>query len=139
MKKPLWTTLIVWFAIAFVATTGVFAAYHLTRANCPAVRQFYDSAALDANALTAYFTPLAFLGFLITSVYQARYSAAAEQELQREKERNRKVQHDSMWLTVQIARLHTFSEIDDLANLKATIAEIEEHWSKLSQWMNRDA
>jgi hypothetical protein len=79
---------------------------------------------------------LAFIGFLLTSVYQAYCNAATEQELEKEKSRNTKLQHDSLWLTIQIARLHTFSELKDQKNLEKTIREIEEHWERLSTWMN---
>jgi hypothetical protein len=41
-----------------------------------------------------------------------------------------------MWLTIQIARLHTFTELKDEVNLKQTIRDIEDHWSRLSKWTN---
>jgi hypothetical protein len=100
------------------------------------VKEFFDSSALDTNAITAYFTALAFVGFVITSVYQAHCNAMTEQELGDEKRKNKQLQHDSMWLAIQIARLHTFTELKDDTNFKKTIQEIEDHWSRLSKWMS---
>lgn len=124
------------FLVGFCITTAGFAAYHISRAKCPAIKAFFDSSALDTNAITAYFTALAFVGFFLTSVYQAYCNAATERELDEEKKRNKKLQHDSLWLTIQIARLHTFSELKDQVNLSKTIQEIENHWAGLSKWSN---
>jgi hypothetical protein len=90
MKKPSGKILTVLFVTGFIITSAVFAAYHICRANCPAVKEFFDSSALDTNAITAYFTALAFVGFVITSVYQAHCNAVTEQELEEEKRRNKK-------------------------------------------------
>jgi Serpentine type 7TM GPCR chemoreceptor Srv len=138
MKKPSWKMLVVLFLVGLCFTTLAFAAYHIGLAKIPAVKAFFESSALDTNSITAYFTALAFVGFLLTSVYQAYCNAATEQELEKEKARNTKLQHDSLWLTIQIARLHTFSELKDLENLKKTMREIEDHWGRLSPWINDD-
>lgn len=124
------------FLVAFIVMTVVFAAYHVSRAHYPAVKTWLDASSLDSNAITAYFTALAFVGFLLTSGYQAYCNAATEHELEEEKKRNKKLQHDSMWLTVQIARLRVFSELKDQASLAKTIQEIESHWTRLSKWMS---
>ena len=136
MKKPPWKTLVLLFLVTFFATTVVFAAYHVSRARYPAVKTWLDASSLDSNAITAYFTALAFVGFLLISVYQAYCNAATEHELEEEKKQNRKLQHDSMWLTVQIARLRVFTELKDQVSLDKTIREIESHWARLSQWMS---
>lgn len=75
MKKPTWKTLTVLFFVGFCVTTAGFAAYHIRRAKYPAVERFYESSALDTNAITAYFTALAFVGFLFITVYHAYYNA----------------------------------------------------------------
>jgi len=127
MKKPA-TTLTVCLAIGVFVITAAFVAYHISRAACPAVKAFLDSAGVNPNAITAYFTALAFLGFVTTSVFQACAIAASEK-------RNRRFQHDSEWLTVQIARLRAFGELDDRKNLKDALTELEQHWQQMSTWI----
>jgi H+/Cl- antiporter ClcA len=131
MKTPA-KTLAVWLIIGVLVITAAFATYHISRAMSPAVKAFLDSAAIDPNAITAYFTALAFLGFVITSVFQARAIAAAEK-------RNQRFQQDSEWLTVQIARLHTFGELNDRTNLEKALRELEEHWRQMSTWMRDES
>jgi hypothetical protein len=136
MKKPSWKTLGILFTGAVPVTTLFFVAYHVLRVWDPSVKTWLDSSGLDANAITAYFTALAFVGFLLTSVYQAYCNAVTEHELEEEKRRSQRLQHDSMWLTVQIARLSAFTQLNDQTNLQQTIREIEDHWSRLSKCMN---
>jgi hypothetical protein len=50
-------------------------------------------------------------------------------------QRNRRFQHDSEWLTVQIARLRAFGELDDREKLQTALRELEEHWRQMSKWM----
>ena len=130
MKTLSTKTLTVSLIGVFVFATVVFSAYHISRANCPAVRQFFDSSGLDPDAITAYFTGLAFLGFVVTSLYQARSNIAAEN-------RQARLQRDSAWMTVQIARIHAFAELDDHANLKKALQELEDHWRQMSSWMTK--
>jgi len=137
MKKTSWLTLIVLFATGWLLTTLAFAAYFLARANCPSTKAFLDSSGLDTNALTAYFTALAFVGFLVISVYQAHSATLTEQELQEERKKTKRIQHDSMWLSVQIARLHSFSGPEDKENRDKTRKEIEDHWKILSEDSNQ--
>src|SRR5438552_1403662 len=138
MKKRSWVLLLMFFAAAWMLTTISFGAYFVLRAKCPAARAFFDSAGLDTNAITAYSTALAFAGFVVISLYQAHSSATVERELEEERRKTKRIQHDSMWLSVQIARLHSFSDPADKKNRDETREQIEEHWKKLSgdanQW-----
>ena len=86
MKKPSWKTLAALFVVIFTVTTIAFAAYHIGRAKSPSLKVIFDSYGLDANAITAYFTALAFMGFLITSLYQALCNFVTEQHLEEETE-----------------------------------------------------
>ena len=131
MKKPSWKILGWLFFAGWLATTVVFAVYHLCRVRSPALKTAFDAAALDTNAITAYFTALAFVGFLITTIYQAHSNAATEKALDDEKKKNLRLRHDTLWLTVQIARLHSFPDHDE--NRAATRKEIEDHWGRLSK------
>ncbi len=130
MKMPSTKALILSFIAVFVFVTAAFSAYHVSRAKCPALKEFFDSSGLDPNAITAYFTGLAFLGFVVTSLYQARSNTAAES-------RQARLQHDSAWMTVQIARIHAFAELKDHDNLRKALQELEDHWRQMSTWMTK--
>jgi len=123
MKKPSLKILLLWFAIASCFVTLLFGAYLITQPKLP----------VTADVITAYVTALAFAGFVVTAIYQAACSIATDAELARDKKRSERLRHDSLWLTVQIARLHTFTELDDRVNMSKTMGEIEGCWGKLSK------
>src|SRR5882724_4511747 len=116
MKKFSWSLLIVLFLAGVIVISAAFFMFYFTRAECECFRNFVDSNGIGADAITAYFTALAFVGFLIVSIYQAHSSAQTERELEKEKKRNRSLNQAYQWLFVQTARLHSFSSAEEKVN-----------------------
>ena len=120
------------FLAGIIAITAIFSVFYFIRAKCECFRNFVDSNGIGADAITAYFTALAFVGFLIVSIYQAHLSAQTEQELEKEKKRNRNLNQAYQWLFVQTARLHSFSSPEEKVNRDKARIELEQKWAKIS-------
>jgi hypothetical protein len=132
MKKFNWSHLTMLFFVGIIIITAVFFAFYFARAKCECFRNFADYNGIGADAITAYFTALAFVGFLIVSIYQAHLSAQTERELQREKKRNRALNHAYQWLFVQTARLHSFAPPEEKTNRDKARIELEQKWVEIS-------
>ena len=130
MKGTSPRSLVLWLGVYGGATTLVFGAYHLCRFYSARCSVAFDAAGLDSDALTAYFTALAFVGLVVSTVYQARSNTAAQQSLQTENQKNLRLQHDLMWFRVQFARMESFGQDDPSRAL--TRQQIESHWGRLS-------
>jgi phosphate/sulfate permease len=133
MKKFNWNPLIMLFLAVILVISTAFFLFYFARVNCEYFRNFVDSNGIGADAITAYFTALAFAGFLIVSIYQAYSSAQTEQKLEREKKRNRNLNQAYQWLFVQTARLHSFSSADEKENRDKARVELEQKWADISK------
>jgi len=133
LKKSNWNLLIMLSLVGIIFISAVFIAFYFARAKCECFRNFVDSNGIGADAITAYFTALAFVGFLIVSIYQAHSSAQTESKLEKEKERNRNLNQAYQWLFVQTARLHSFSSAEEKVNRDKARIELEEKWKDISK------
>jgi succinate dehydrogenase hydrophobic anchor subunit len=133
MKKFNWNLLITLFVVGIIVISAVFFAFYFARAKCECFRNFVDSNGIGADVITAYFTALAFVGFLIVSIYQAHSSAQADQKLEKEKKRNRSLNQAYQWLFVQTARLHSFSSAEEKVNRDKARIELEQKWADISK------
>lgn len=138
MKKFNWSFLVALFLIGMIFISAVFSTFYFARAKYECFRNFVDSNGIGADAITAYFTALAFIGFLIVSIYQARSNAQTEQELEKEKKRNRNLNQAYQWLFVQTARLHSFSSPEEKANRDAARIELEKKWAEVSNLFTKE-
>jgi len=138
MKKFSWSLLIVLFLAGVIVISAAFFMFYFARANCECFRNFVDSNGIGADAITAYFTALAFAGFLIISIYQAYSNAQSEQKLEKEKNRNRNLNQAYQWLFVQTARLHSFSSVEEKENRNKARMELEQKWAEISKLFNEE-
>jgi hypothetical protein len=151
IKKPSPVGLTVRFIVGILITLVIFGTFFYLKYNYPNFNNWCVKLGIHTNTISAFLTALAFVGFLIISQYQARCNHITELKMLAEKERNkqeteierqrdRKIQHDSLWLTMQIARLNTFTNSPPSAEneycRKAVLKEIEDYWAKFSTWLN---
>ncbi len=133
MKKFNWNLLATLFLAGIILISAVFVIFIFVRAKCECFRNFVDSNGIGADAITAYFTALAFVGFLIVSIYQAHSTAQTEQKLEKEMKRNRNLNQAYQWLFVQTARLHSFSSEKEKENRDKARMELEQKWAEISK------
>jgi len=119
---------VVWLAYGIIIVREVF------KGDFQKSGQFGDT----FGVLNTLFTGLAFVVVLTTLNQQSHQIEETKRHIEEEKRRNNKLQHDSLWLKVQIARLDAFGALNDTENMKRAIREIEDHWKRLSIYMNDD-
>jgi hypothetical protein len=151
IKRPSPISLTVRFIFGILITLVIFGTFFYFKCHYPIFNDWCVKLGIHTNTISAFLTALAFVGFLIISQYQARGNHITELQLMAEKERNKqeakiqkqwdkKLQHDSLWLTMQIARLNTFTNAPTNAEneycRKAALKEIEDFWAGYSKWMN---